>query len=306
MKLRTIYFNEELHKYTDELGNSYISVTTLIDKYTKKFDIEGQAKRCFIAGQRGNPKYAGKSIERIKADWEKAKVDGCARGNLRHDYLEDIVKRSTGYKKVQDTQYINDKIYTIPDILHNPTFGKVDLDYYKTTGLDTKYPAIYKALEGLAKAGYLLYSEIGVYNSDFLISGLIDILALKGNTFIIIDWKTNKAPITFDAGWWDKDRDGKLTGEFIKQDKKFNSPLTHLPDSVGNHYTLQLSAYDYLTEQFGLVNQGNVLYHIRPINAFEEKVEPIAIKYLKEDIYNLFNHYNISKNRDKVVQYKIV
>ena len=75
---------------------------------------------------------------------------------------------------------------------------------------------------------------------------------------------------------------------------------------MGNHYTLQLSAYDYLTEQFGLVNQGNVLYHIRPINAFEEKVEPIAIKYLKEDIYNLFNHYNISKNRDKVVQYKIV
>ena len=306
MELRTIYFNEKLHKYTDELGNAYISVTTLIDKYTEKFDTEAQAKRCFVAGQRGNPKYAGKSIEQIKREWEQAKVDGCERGNIRHDYLEDIVKRSTGYKKVQDTLFINDKIYTIPDILDNPGFGKVDLDYFKSTGLDTKYPTIYNALEGLAKAGYSLYAEIGVYNSDFLISGLIDILAIKDKFFIIVDWKTNKAPIKFEAGWWEKDRDGKLTGVFVEKDKRFKYPLANLADSMGNHYTLQLSAYNYLTEQFGLINQGNVLYHIRQVNTFEEKVEPVVIKYLKEDIYKLFNHYQLSKNRDKVEQYKLI
>ena len=307
MELRTIYFNEKLHKYTDELGNPYISVTTLIGKYHEEFDTKLRAKQCAVAGQRGNPKYIGKSAEQIEAEWLKAKVDGCDRGNERHDYLEDIIKKSTGYNKIQDTQYINDKIYTIPDILSNPKYGRVDLDYFKSTGLDTKYPIIYKAIEGLVKTGYLIYSEIGVYNSDFLICGLIDILAVKDKNFLIIDWKTNKAPIKFQSGWWEKDRHGKLTGEFVESNKRFKHPINDLYDSVGNHYTLQLSSYDYLAEQFGLNCQGNVLYHIRPNGNFgEEIVDIVPIKYLKNEVYTLYNHYHLSKNRDMVTQFNLL
>ena len=129
---------------------------------------------------------------------------------------------------------------------------------------------------------------------------------IKDKFFIIVDWKTNKAPIKFESGWWEKDRDGKLTGVFVEKDKRFKYPLSTLADSIGNHYTLQLSAYNYLAEQFGLINQGNVLYHIRQVNTFEEKVEPVVIKYLKEDIYKLFNHHQLSKNRDKIEQYKLI
>jgi hypothetical protein len=306
MELRTIYFNEKLHKYTDEFNNPYISVTTLVSKYHEEFDIESNARRCALAGQRGNPKYAGKTIEQIKNEWEKAKVDGCERGNIRHDYLEDIVKRSNGYKKIEGSLFINDRIYTIPDILDNPSYGRVDLDYFKSTGLEDKYPTIYKAIESLVKAGYFIYSEIGVYNSDFLISGLIDILAIKGKSFLIIDWKTNKAPIKFESGWWEKDRDGKLTGAFIENNKYFKYPLNVLKDSVGNHYTLQLSSYDYLTEQFGLTCQGNILYHIRQVSTFEEKVEVVPISYLKNEVYKLYNHYQLTKIRDTVKQYTLI
>ncbi len=36
-KGRILFFNEENHKYVDDLGNPYISVTTLIHKYTEEF-----------------------------------------------------------------------------------------------------------------------------------------------------------------------------------------------------------------------------------------------------------------------------
>ena len=45
-KGRILYFNEEEHKYTDDLGNGYISVTTLIGKYTQEFKKEEIAAAC--------------------------------------------------------------------------------------------------------------------------------------------------------------------------------------------------------------------------------------------------------------------
>ena len=36
-KGRILFFNEENHKYVDEMGNPYITVTTLMHKYTEEF-----------------------------------------------------------------------------------------------------------------------------------------------------------------------------------------------------------------------------------------------------------------------------
>ncbi len=33
---------------------------------------------------------------------------------------------------------------------------------------------------------------------------LVDILFVKGDEFFILDWKTNKAPIRFEGGYWVK------------------------------------------------------------------------------------------------------
>lgn len=45
-KGRILFFNEENHKYVDDLGNPYISVTTLIHKYTEEFKENEIAKAC--------------------------------------------------------------------------------------------------------------------------------------------------------------------------------------------------------------------------------------------------------------------
>ena len=44
-KGRILYFNEEEHKYTYDLGNGYISVTTLIGKYTQEFKKEEKSEK---------------------------------------------------------------------------------------------------------------------------------------------------------------------------------------------------------------------------------------------------------------------
>lgn len=57
-KGRILYFNEEEHKYTDDLGNGYISVTTLIGKYTQEFKKEEIAAACERIGKNPrHPKY---------------------------------------------------------------------------------------------------------------------------------------------------------------------------------------------------------------------------------------------------------
>ena len=58
--------------------------------------------------------------------------------------------------------------------------------------------------------GFEIYAEIGVYHPEYLISGLVDILFVKGDEFFILDWKTNKAPIRFEGGYWTKKADGTI------------------------------------------------------------------------------------------------
>ena len=87
-KGRILYFNEEEHKYTDDLGNGYISVTTLIGKYTQEFKIEEIAAACERIGK--NPrhpkyqKYKGKTKKQILWEWEQETIKACDKGTKKH------------------------------------------------------------------------------------------------------------------------------------------------------------------------------------------------------------------------------
>lgn len=308
MEKRTIYFNEKQHKYTDEFGNPYTSVTTLIGKYYHEFDVKKMARICAESGKRGNIKYMGKTAEQLIQEWDKTRDDACAKGSNTHNYLENIIKNSTNYNRLVGTNLIDGTLYTILDVLNNREIGRVDLDYFIGTGLNIKYPKVFSIIKSLVDSGYTIYSEIATYSSDYLVSGLIDILAIKDMDFLIIDWKTNRAPIRFEAGYWTKDQFGNLE-EYKETNKYCKTPITHIADSVGEHYTLQLSLYDYLTEQFGLHCKGNILCHIKPISGLvgeeKEEVVTLPIKYRKDDVHKLLNHHKISKLRDKNFQYVI-
>ncbi len=315
MTNRIIYFNEELHKYTDDLSNPYISVTTLIGQYVNKFDSKAMAKHCALSGQRGNPKYKGKSYEQLLEEWEIATKEACEKGTSKHNKLELAVKQANGYNLIGNSKFINDRLCTIVDILQDNNFGKLSLDYFVKTEINTTYPLIFNSIKSLHELGYNIYAESGVFDFTRLISGLIDLLFLKDNkVFIIGDYKTNKSDIKYEAGYFEKDNNGNLTTNYIYTNKKMKYPLNHLEDSVGNHYALQLSTYAYLLEQFGLECKGLVLYHIRDKETVDsegnltrtEIVEPHNIKYLKDEVKAMINHYTLMRDNKLLKQTKLV
>lgn len=302
-KGRTIFFNEEAHKYTDDLGNKYISVTTLIGKYTEEFKKEAIAEACERIGK--NPKhpkyakYAGKTKKQLLWEWEQETIRACEKGSAKHNFLEMAIKESNGYKR-NAKGFIDDKIYTIDDIVAKHNYGRLKLEHFDQKGVKEKYPQIYELIKGLTQAGYKIYSEIGVYDSDNLISGLIDILLIKDDTFIILDWKTNKAPIRFESGYYEKDSLGKLQlDNFIYKEDYFQAPLDNLADSIGNHYAMQLSTYAYEVESWGFKCKGLILCHIRTEEDAKDEngndvdhIEIYDMPYLKSDVINMISDYS--------------
>lgn len=300
---QTIFFNEAEHKYTDQLGNNYTSTTTVIGKYYDKFDMRGRAEMCSASGLRGNPKYRTKDGKRaLTADeiifqWTKLKDIGCERGNERHNFLEDTIKTANNYKRTGLEQFINDKIYTVPDILDDHNYGRIDLSFFVKTGIAERYPVIYKILEHYTIKGYRIYAEIGVYWYDFLISGLIDVLLVKDDHFIVLDWKTNKDEIRYEAGYFEKDFEGNRTGKFIPTPGDyFHPPLQHLPASVGYKYTLQCSMYGYLTELFGLYLKNIILCQINHDLYTDETlaIDDVADKFMGNSKNDLIGKERVS------------
>lgn len=303
-KGRTIYFDEEKHKYTDDLGNTYISTTTLLGKYIADFEKEKIAEACERIGR--NPrhakyeKYKNKTKKQILWEWEQETLKACEKGTKKHNFLEQAIKSCNGYK-LNENGFINDRIYTIDNIIQHHNYGRLNLDYFIKTGIKEKYPKIYELIKDFVKAGFKIYAEIGVYDSKNLISGLIDILLVRDKEFVILDWKTNKAPIRFESGYYDKNLDGTLKLDtFILKDEYFKIPLDHIADSVGNHYAIQLSNYANLVESWGFKCSGIVLCHIRTLEKeFEddgetnkEVVEIYTIPYLKNEVIMMVNDYS--------------
>jgi len=303
IKGRKIYFDEIKHRYTDDMDNVYTSTTTLIGKYANEFDMEKMAKICEKIGR--NPshpkyrKYKGMSANALINLWTREKETACEKGSERHDYLEGTIKEVTKFNSINKNL---GRLYTIDDILIDHNFGEVKLEQFVKTGLKEKYPEIYNMILGLSKLGFRFYAEIGVYDSTYLISGMIDLLAVKGDTFIIIDWKTNKMPLMFEAGHFEKDINRNIIlNSFIKEDKKMKFPLEHLEDSNGNHYALQLSMYAHLVESFGFKCLGLVIFHIMKISETQEEVVKIPMPYLKSEIKDLLADHSktLVKNSQK-------
>jgi hypothetical protein len=289
-----LYFDEAEHKYTDVYGNAFTSVTTCISKYYDAFDKVTIAKACEKIGR--NPrhpkylKYKGKSFESLLKEWEKETIRACEKGTIKHDFLEQIIKESNNFNRVK-ANYSKGRIFTIADIKVNPLVGQITIDKLVELGLLSKYPSIYDLIKSFTDNDWKIYAEIGVYNLNYLISGLIDILLVKGNEFVILDWKTNKAPIKFESGYYEKDLKGNLQlNNYILDGKTFNYPLQHLSASSGYKYSLQLSTYAYLTENFGFKSKGIILCHIRGEDN-DTTIEFLPIKFMKSEIKLMLDHH---------------
>ena len=293
-----LFFEEQAHKYTDTLGNEYRSVTTLIGDYYNHFDADYWAHK--------KAREQGKSEKQIRAEWNRIKDEACERGTATHNGIEDAIKSVSKFKEA--IKYLEEvksgrciTIADIPDLIPRP----LDVEEFKVA-TNNKYPEIYRVFDFYTERGYIIYSEIGAFLIDYLISGTIDIFCYRPTDFVILDWKTNRDGLKFEAGYYKKDKStipNQLTNEWIKKKQNMLPPLNHLDDCNGMHYTMQLSLYAIMAEiildipcvGLGLCHIGSpwVLnkygqplrdsegYHVDPNG--EETVKWFKIQYLKNE-----------------------
>tara|TARA_B100000902_G_scaffold5552_1_gene7230 strand:- start:1044 stop:1772 length:729 start_codon:yes stop_codon:yes gene_type:complete len=125
---------------------------------------------------------------------------------------------------------------------------------------------------------FIFYPEVIVYSKELEIAGSIDVLAkdTKSNTYIIIDWKTSKSISKSSYGG-----------------KKGTHPITsHLMDCKYVHYSMQLSLYRYLIEEFYDIKISNLL--IAHLNGSECK--PIVADYYQKEVTDMINEHRKTIN----------
>ena len=163
---------------------------------------------------------------------------------------------------------------------------------------------------------------------DYLVSGTIDIFCYRPTDFVILDWKTNRDGLKFEAGYYKKDKTiipNQLTNEWIPQPrKKMLPPVSHLADCNGMHYSLQLSMYaimaeiilglpchglglchigsPWITNKYGQPLRDNEGYHVDPNG--EETVNWFKINYLRNEVIALLKdrEYKLRANKKTVNQ----
>ena len=318
MQERILYFNEGLHRYTDEFNNVYKSTTTLVGEYTTKFDTDALASACEKIGRNPNhPKYEvykGMKAWQIKDKWSNTAKVACEKGTLKHAIAETSIKEANNYKVFKGNDgfdYV--QLYTINKLLNTPNIGKLNLDIFAQTEMCNEFPLLYSTVHHLANEGWYVYSEVGVYHPELFVSGLIDLPLFKGKKFIIGDWKTNKDPITFECGYYEKDNKGNTTDKWVSKDETFKYPIHHLNNSIGNKIAMQLSTYAWLLEQWGFECQGLFVGHITneqyglthnvPESWWGKDVAKLlTIPYLKNEVADMMAHYKVNK----IVEHKQV
>ena len=308
-----LYFDEGPHKYTDSNGNEYISVTTLIGDYCPKFDAKYWAHK--------KAREQGVSEKEIIKQWDKIKNEACDRGTNTHNGIENAIKDVSKFKEaIQYLQQVGGRCITVADI-PNLIPTPLDVDKFKEA-TENKYEEIYRVFQFYTDRGYTIYSEIGVFDPELLISGTIDILCDRPTDFVILDWKTNRGGLQFESGYFKKDKTtipNQLTNEWVRKNDKMLPPLNHLPECNGSHYTMQLSIYARLTERIlnkpctglGLCHIGSPFvlnaygqpyrdvdgFHIDPNGT--ETVNWYRINYLNKEADAIFADRKIQVNSNR-------
>ena len=233
-----VAFTEETHKYfnIEDPSKEYISVTTLIHRFTQPFDKEFWSaykaleqlipKENWTIEKKSllNSKKFDKSIlelynivendfnktqQDILDSWDEENRKSCERGTKIHADIE-----NSFYKNPKDIALqkfgIGGKFECKKD------YPELDLEY----GV---YPE------------YLIYRESD--DGILRIAGQVDLIVKSGNEIYIIDHKTNKK-IEQKAGY----------NTATKATAKMKYPLNTLEDSNFWHYSLQLSTYAWMLQ----------------------------------------------------------
>lgn len=278
-----VAFNNEDHCYWNVNDNEkYISVTTLIHRFTQPFDKEFWSaykalekllpKDSWAIEKKSllNTKKFDRSIldlynisendfnkvqQSILDDWDNENRKSCERGTKIHEELENSFYRNADNISLQKFG-IGGRFECKKD------YPELDLEY----GV---YPE------------YLIYRESD--DGILRIAGQVDLIVKSGNEITIIDHKTNKK-IDQKSGF----------DTSTRSNAKMKYPLNNLMDCNFYHYTMQLSTYAWMLQKINpnfvikdLIlnhydhNGNNTLYHC---DYLKDEVERMLYFYKKEVI----------------------
>lgn len=298
-----LIFKEEGHSYTDNFGNSYLSTTQLLHQYKEPFDRDYWLKK--------KAKELNISEARLAKQWQDITDEACERGTRTHNGLEDGIKGSSMFREA--VKYMirpNGEMITVADI-PNIDINVKELDIKEfIDSTENKYSEIYDVFNYYTNRGYKIYSEIGSFLIDFLVSGTIDVLCLREDGFVIGDWKTNRGGLIFESGYYKKDKRTKptqMTNEWISTNKTLLAPVNNLPDCNGSIYNLQTSMYAFMVEHIlGIPCRGIWLCHIDSDFVLNEygmpKRFPDGLYHIRKDPKEKVSLFKMNYLRDEIVR----
>jgi len=154
-----MFLDEETHTYTNEKGERYSSVTTLLGTWFNPFDEKKELKKI-----RNDPakikRYEGMSDDEIKQQWKTEGLEASRLGTELHKHIENYLTGNMDYMKNRaliDVEY------------------KYFLDFIET-------PLVTKGVEWR------------VWNDDIKLAGTIDYVSEnKDGTIDLYDWKRSKS-----------------------------------------------------------------------------------------------------------------
>jgi len=257
-----IQFEEKAHTYTRN-GNRYLSVTQLLGKYEPFFDTEYWSLYKAIKDV-FELKGLWYSYKQHVGGWEnvvnyftthgsKHEVPVRARQNeYKQQWIEKnrkAIERGSGIHKTLEMM-VNNQKHIVVDRSHiKPNYGK-----YMPLGDFTSEQ---------------IFTEPYLWSDDYQLAGQSDIIIKLARRVRIKDYKTNEE-ITTEA----------FNGQ------TFAHPLEHLPFHKYNLYTMQLSIYGWMLEEWGFRVEDLELIHITESGAVTMKCY-----YLKDEVIELVKHY---------------
>ena len=225
-----LIFKEDEHKYTDTRGKSYLSTTTMLHNYAPKFERSYWLRK--------KARELGISESALEKQWNNITKEACEQGTKYHNNLEDNIKAVSMFKgAVKYMKRDNGEMITVADIPDiNQNIKPLDIKEFRDA-TENKYSDIYDVFQYYVDRGYKIYSEIGAFLIDYLVSGTIDILCLREDQFVIGDWKTNRGGLQL-----------QHTNDFVVTNEFLLPPVDNLPNCNGSLYNLQLSEYALFVE----------------------------------------------------------
>ena len=228
-----VIFKEEDHSYRNRYnGNKYISVTTFIKDFYEPYDesywLRYKACEAMMGGQKkdSNGKYL--KLKGFYTLVMKSGLDIIEKTYLEnkryHEIIEEIrLQWKTNNKESTDkgTEYHLNKEKEL-----------IDSGVWNGLKVHPKPKGYDNISREMNEDG--VYPELLLFNNKYMIAGQSDRVIKEGNYVDILDYKTNK----------------KLEFESYKHKKMFE-PFEKFDDCSFNHYSIQLSLYGFMLEDFG-------------------------------------------------------